>query len=142
MSLSFPHSCTYCQSARALGAPAISGIQARSASASRASRTVRAFLRRLGTSAYTSGAISLMDLPSSHLSSQKRADSPLPTTIEVEAVKASSSTFENCISSPRHGRKGSVRILQIQRTLRLIAVRARSGIPNPPTAAAGTPLPS
>jgi hypothetical protein len=56
----------------------------------------------------------------------------LPTTIEVEAVKASSSTFENCISSPRHGRKGSVRILQIQRTLRLIAVRARSGIPNPP----------
>jgi hypothetical protein len=56
----------------------------------------------------------------------------LPTTIEVEAVKASSSTFENCILSPCYGRMGLVRILQIQRTLRLIAVRAKSGIPRPP----------
>jgi hypothetical protein len=35
-----------------------------------------------------------MDLPSSHLSSQKRADSPSPTTMEVEAAKTSSSVFD------------------------------------------------
>lgn len=97
----------------------MSGIQAQSISVS---RTVRTFLRRLGTSAYTSGAISLTDLPSNHLSSQKREDSPLPSTIEVEAAKTSSSAFENCMSSPRQGRKGLVCILQIQHTRSLIAV--------------------
>jgi hypothetical protein len=126
---SLPHSRTYCHIARALGAPAMSGIQVRSSSAS---CTVRTFLRRLGTSAYTSNVISWMDLPSTHRSSQKRADSPLPTTIEVDAAKMSSSTFENYMSNPRHALRGSVRILHSQRTLRLVAIRARSGIPNPP----------
>jgi hypothetical protein len=88
---------------------------------------------RFGTNAYTSGAIFLMDVPSNHLSSQKRADSPLPTTMEVEAAKTSNSVFEKCMSSPRQGRRGSVRILQIHLTLRLMAVRARSGIHRAPS---------
>jgi hypothetical protein len=57
----------------------------------------------------------------------------LPTTMAVEAAKTSSSNYEKCMSSPRHGRRGSVRILQIHLTLRLMAVRARSGIPRPPS---------
>ncbi|KAK1682415.1 hypothetical protein QYE76_043263 [Lolium multiflorum] len=40
--------------------------------------------------------------------------------------------FENCMSGLRQGRLGLVHILQSQRTLRLVAVRVRSGIPKPP----------
>jgi hypothetical protein len=40
--------------------------------------------------------------------------------------------LEKHISSPRQGRSGSVRILQIQRVLRLMAMRPRSGTPKPP----------